>query len=146
MHALYILILLLCVTYSCSFGQGIFNKMQYEAQAGVYISSNKVNPFWLHTNQYGIVPLKSGIATFRGAAYKEYDSTQNAAGKLRKFGYGYGANMAVNVGRENSILLPEAFVKLRYNIFELYGGRKKEVFGLVDTTLTSGSYIWSGNA
>lgn len=42
--------------------------------------------------------------------------------------------------------MPEAYLKVRYGSFEFYGGRKREMMGLVDTTLTSGSYIWSGNA
>jgi hypothetical protein len=120
--------------------------MQYQAEAGVYVSSNGENPFWLRTNQYGVVPLKSGIAALRGAIYKEYDSTYNAAGKLRKFALGYGLNVAANVGQTNNIYIPEAYVKLRYRVFEIFGGRRKEIFGLVDTSLTSGSYIWSGNA
>jgi hypothetical protein len=146
MRSLFKLILLLCITYSCSFGQGIFDKMQYHAEAGVYVSSNKENPFWLRSNQYGIVPLKSGIGTIRGGIYKEYDSTYNAAGKLRKFNYGFGVNVVANLGQASKVILPEAYVKLRYKAFEFYAGRRKEIFGLVDTSLTSGSYIWSGNA
>jgi hypothetical protein len=37
-------------------------------------------------------------------------------------------------------------VKIRYGAFELFAGRKREIIGLVDTTLSAGSYIWSGNA
>ncbi|WP_373511125.1 hypothetical protein [Persicitalea sp.] len=35
---------------------------------------------------------------------------------------------------------------MRYGAFELYAGHRREIVGLVDTTLTAGSYIWSGNA
>ncbi|GAB2520284.1 capsule assembly Wzi family protein [Spirosoma aerophilum] len=54
--------------------------------------------------------------------------------------------MVTNVGATNQILLPEAYTKGRLGAFELYAGRRREVVGLVDTLLTSGSYIWSGNA
>ncbi|KAF4530856.1 hypothetical protein B566_EDAN018889, partial [Ephemera danica] len=41
--------------------------------------------------------------------------------------------------------IQEAYAKAKWKAFELYAGRRKEIQGLVDTTLTSGSYIWSGN-
>ncbi|GAB3986923.1 capsule assembly Wzi family protein [Spirosoma daeguense] len=44
------------------------------------------------------------------------------------------------------MLLPEAFVKVRRGIFEAYIGRVREKFGLADSTLSTGSYPWSGNA
>ena len=73
--------------------------------------------------------------------YRVTDST----GYRPKFDWGYGLNTVVNVGSENQLILPEAYVKGRLGAFELYVGRRKEIIGLVDTLLTSGSYIWSGN-
>jgi len=51
-----------------------------------------------------------------------------------------------NVGAENNLILPEAFGKLRWKQWELMAGREKQIVGIVDTTLSSGSYSWSGNA
>ena len=42
--------------------------------------------------------------------------------------------------------MPEAYVSLDLGHFSLWGGRKKEIIGLGDSTLTSGFYSWSGNA
>lgn len=127
------------------FSQAIFSQVKYQLESGVYISTSNQTPFWLRSNQYGIVPLESQFLTMRGAAHKEYDST-NEQNKLKKLSYGYGASFAVNVGKKSNLFLPEAYLKVRYGAFEIYGGRRKEIVGLVDTTLTSGSYIWSGNA
>lgn len=139
-------IFFLCFCGSICFSQAIFSKVKYQLESGLYISTSNQTPFWLRSNQYGIVPLESQFLTMRGAAHKEYDSTKNNQNKLKKFGYGYGASLAANVGKKSNLFLPESYLKVRYGVFEIYGGRRKEIVGLVDTILTSGSYIWSGNA
>ena len=127
-------------------GQNPFDKIKYQAESGIYLSTSGKTPFWLRSNQYGIVPLESQILTLRGSLNKEYDSTYTSSKRLNRFNYGYGIYAVVNVGKANQILLPEAYIKVRYGAIEFYGGRRKEIVGLVDTALTSGSYIWSGNA
>ena len=117
----------------------VFQNLYYELEAGAIVATAPTAPFWLRANQYGEVPQESQVFTLRAQMRKEYDST-------RKFTYGYGARVVANGGRRNQILLPEAYVKARYGAFELYGGRRREIVGIVDTLLTSGSYIWSGNA
>lgn len=129
----------------CS-SQTLFSNVKYQVETGSFLSTSGIVPFWLRSNQYGIVPLHSPILTFRGSAHKEYDSTENNNQKLKKFGIGYGFWGVANVGKQSGLLLPEAYLKVRYGAFEFYGGRRREIIGLVDTTLTSGSYIWSGNA
>lgn len=117
--------------------------IRYELEAGGMISTGKTLPFWMRTNQYGEVPLESGIVTFRGQLRKDYEK-QN--GKKNRFSYGYGVRGVANVGRTNELILPELYGKIRFGAVELYAGRRKEIVGLVDSTLSSGSYIWSGNA
>lgn len=136
----------LCLCSSICFSQALFSKVKYQLESGMYISTSNQTPFWLRSNQYGIVPVESPFLTVRGATHKEYDSTINQQNQPKKFSYGYGINTIVNVGKSSQILLPEAYIKLRYGAFEFYGGRRREIFGLVDSSLTSGSYIWSGNA
>ncbi|WP_460946696.1 capsule assembly Wzi family protein [Spirosoma daeguense] len=63
-----------------------------------------------------------------------------------KFSYGYGIRAVVNTGKINQVLLSELYGKVRYGAVEISAGRRREIIGLVDTTLSSGSYIWSGNA
>jgi len=137
---------IILVSVNTSFAQTFFSKTKYQLETGTYLSTSGITPFWLRSNQYGIVPLSSPILTFRGSAHKEYDSTKNENQKLKKFGYGYSFWGVANIGKQSRLLLPEAYLKVRYGAFEIYGGRRREVIGLVDTTLTSGSYIWAGNA
>ena len=126
----------------------IKREIKYTAEAGTIISTNGETPFWLRANQYGTVPNQSPIFTLRGSVSSDYKKaiTKEDQYKLSKFDWGYGLNIVGNVGKENQFLIPEAYVKAKYGAFEIYAGRRKETFGLVDSTLSSGSYIWSGNA
>ncbi|MEA5461290.1 capsule assembly Wzi family protein [Arcicella sp. LKC2W] len=123
-------------------------EIKYTAEIGTILSTNGETPFWLRANQYGIVPSQSPILTLRGTISSDYKKaiTKEDHYKLSKFDWGYGLNVVGNIGNENQVLIPEAYVKAKYGAFEIYAGRRKEIFGLVDTTLSSGSYIWSGNA
>ena len=126
----------------------IEREIKYTAEVGTIISTNGETPFWLRANQYGIVPNQSPILTLRGSVSSDYKKavTKEDQYRLSKFDWGYGLNMVGNVGKENQFLIPEAYVKAKYGAFEIYAGRRREIFGLVDSTLSSGSYIWSGNA
>ncbi|MVM32838.1 capsule assembly Wzi family protein [Spirosoma sp. HMF4905] len=120
----------------------------FRAELGSYITSQTSVPFWLRTNQYGIVPLKGSIGTIRLGAYSDYRSfkTNEKAGSRRRFDWGYGTEVVANGGVANQLILPEAYVKIRYGTVEFYAGRRRELFGLADSTLSTGSYAWSGNA
>ena len=123
-------------------------EIKYTAEVGTYISTDGNTPFWLRANQYGTVPLTSPIVTLRGSISSDYKKaiTREDQYKLSKFDWGYGLNIVGNVGKENQFLIPEAYIKAKFGAFEIYAGRRREIFGLVDSTLSSGSYIWSGNA
>lgn len=142
----FLLVITFLFNFSYSNSQSILANTKHELEAGTFFSTANTTPFWLRSNQYGIVPLRNPFFTIRASAYKNYDSTIYVNKKLKKFDYGYGLGGVINAGNQSSILLPEAYLKVRYGAFEFYGGRRKEMFGLVDTILTSGSYIWSGNA
>ena len=118
----------------------------YQLEAGTILSATTKTPFWLRTNQYGSVPYNAPSATVRVGLAADYDTSRT------KFDVGYGADLIVN-GSYNIdfsptpvVFLQQAYVKARYGILEAYVGRRREIFGLVDTLLTSGSYSWSGNA
>lgn len=138
--------LLFCFVLPTCLAQVFTKNIKYQLETGGYFSTSRQTPFWLRSNQYGTVPLESQIITFSGMVHKDYDSTQNGHHGLKKFSYGYALNPVINIGKVNMLLLPEAYLKARYGVFELYCGRKKEIVGLVDTLFTSGSYIWSGNS
>ncbi len=114
---------------------------------GIGVGGTKT-PFWLRANQYGIVPLSGSVGTVRLGAYADYRlvRTDSTAPRPRRFDWGYGVNVVANAGSTSQLILTEAYAKVRFHQIEFYVGRRREMMGLVDTTLTSGAYSWSGNA
>lgn len=145
-------LLLICIR-TVGVSQLLRQPNRYTAEAGGYGATSTATPFWLRANQYGIVPNQTPALTLRGGVYSDYDSTDRTTTTWRggRFDVGYGLNVVVNMGAnqlayEKAVLLPEAYVKVRRGIFEAYVGRRREIFGLADSTLSTGSYAWSGNA
>lgn len=142
MYAASVCLLMSQITYA----QTVRQKIRYEVEAGTYLSTTESNPFWIRSNQYGEVPLESNGFTLRAQAKKEYEPLIYRKKGTGKFSYGYGIRAVLNAGKVNQVLLAELYGKVRYGAFEFSAGRRREVMGLVDSTLSAGSYIWSGNA
>lgn len=121
--------------------------MVYNSELGGYVSGSDRLPFWLRANQWGQVALTSPVGTARlGLRYQTFDSLADSTGPASRLRWGFGIEGVGNLGKENDFLLPEAYVKVRWKKWELMAGREREMLGIVDTTLTSGSYSWAGNA
>lgn len=133
MHRIVFLFILLSLSATAQF------PVHLETGAGAYLNSGN-SPFYLRSNKYGVVPKDGNVAYLYGRVSKDYDSTN------KKMDYGFVFEPYFNAGKSTEFLLPEAFVKAKYRAIEFYGGRRREIVGLTDTLLTSGSYIWSGNA
>ncbi|GAB3996197.1 capsule assembly Wzi family protein [Spirosoma daeguense] len=127
-------------------------RINYSVELGGIGATDSQIPFWLRTNQYGIVPLRGSFGTGRLSAMKDYHpKTDSTTHRKSRFDWGFGLNAVVNVGQPTSrystnFLLPESFVKAQFGKVELFVGNRKETYGLGDTTLTSGNVAWSGNA
>jgi hypothetical protein len=96
-------------------------------------------PFFLSRLQYGAVPLDNpGIVAIvrNGKIYN----------LKKKYDWKYQVQATGWAGKQNDFWLTEAYVSGRRGNWELWAGRRKEVYGLGDTAMTSGFYAWSGNA
>ena len=107
---------------------------------GSYISPDHV-PFWLRSSQFGSIPLDNASVGFIGTATRDYDKKNH-----KLFDWGASIEARANIGNHSNFTLIEGYAKLRFSIFEIRGGRSKEVTGLIDTTLSSGAFAVSGNA
>ncbi len=143
------------------------------AEAGVYVSSSDRIPFWLRANEWGRVPVEASIGTARlGLHYQSPVTYADSAHRKARFNWSVGvegvANAGArpqvllaesygkmqwrwtedlaNTGAKSRVLLPEAYAKIRWRWLELMAGRERQIIGIVDSTLSSGSYSWSGNA
>jgi hypothetical protein len=108
-----------------------------EAQ-GIYTSGNTV-PFWLRSDQFGSIPLSGTSGSFIGKFRKDYDSTKTLDWGVSFEGRG-------NFGKQSQFILIEGLIKAHAGIFELKAGRSKDIIGITDSTLSSGSFSISGNA
>ena len=99
-----------------------------------------VVPFWLRSNQYGSIPLDGASLSLIGSARKDYDLPGD-----KLFDWGASFEGRANLGQGSNLILIEGYGKIRLSIFEFKAGRSKEIMGLCDTTLSSGSFSLSGN-
>ncbi|MDQ1087366.1 capsule assembly Wzi family protein [Siphonobacter sp. SORGH_AS_1065] len=117
-------------------------------QADGLTGGDQQTPFWLRANEFGLIPLKGPAGIFRAGASLNFATALPDSNKAnrRKLDWGLGVEGVQITGPEKQFVLPEAYAKLRYGRVELWGGRRKEFIGITDTTLTSGSIVWSNNA
>jgi hypothetical protein len=108
-----------------------------EAQA--IVSDAGVTPFWMRSLQYGSVPMENPGLILRAWNGKGYNIK-------KKYDWKYEVEATGWTGKRNDIWLTQAYISGRRGKWELWAGRRKEVYGLGDTTMTGGFYIWSGNA
>lgn len=143
----FLLFSLLLLVSTGGFGQAIpdttTRQRAFFIEVGGVVASAPQTPFWLRSRQYGLVPLSNpaGIARLGGVRY--VGDPANPRRVNVKLGVEGVLNLAPDASR---VLLPEVYASFRLGGFELYGGRRREMFGLTDTLLSSGSYAWSGNA
>ncbi|WP_255035787.1 capsule assembly Wzi family protein [Lacihabitans soyangensis] len=136
-----IILLILC-TFWCTgtlFAQKK-QKAKYSVELGGFYSINNTIPFWLRSNQFGAFPNTDNTVLFRQNLESRKDTSK------ANFKTSYCFDMVLFVGSQAKIIIPEAFYRVDYKKFALTVGRRKQVHGLVDSTLSSGSITWSGNA
>lgn len=115
-------------------------KVEYSVELGVFYSINNKIPFWLRSNQFGAFPSTDNTVMFRQNLASLKDTSS------KKFKAQYCADVALFVGSQAKIVIPEAFYGISYKKIAMFAGRKRQVHGLVDSTLSSGSITWSGNS
>ncbi|OZI06706.1 hypothetical protein BWI93_18835 [Siphonobacter sp. BAB-5385] len=139
--------LLLVLLPTSLFAQGIFKDNEtYTARLQLLAGGNL--PFWMQARQYGTIPAQGPVtqASFSIAADYQRPSKTRPYLRRKSWDWGYGVNVTTNAGATNQILLPELYLKSRWGALEVYIGKRKETFGLADSTLGVGPYSWSGNA
>jgi len=123
---------------------GVFGQENYitsEVQlSGSYVTSGNI-PFWLRSNQNGDFPgggISSGIS---GIIRKDYGKDHPGC-----FDWSACVEGRINLGQHFDIKLIQGNARAKLSVFELSAGRSRELTGLCDTLLSSGSFSISGNA
>ena len=127
-------------------GTKLQKPFEYIVKSDIFLFSKKA-PFWSRANQYGTIPTAKNIAYSNQISVKKNYQYDSSGLFTHLLGWGAGVNPIFNVDTNSKLLLPEGFLKIRLGSFEVWGGRRKELYGLVgDSLLSSGSYSWSSNA
>ena len=120
-----------------SFSQGL-KKPDYYLETGTAISAGKQTPFWLLSNQYGVLTpnkfngwVKTGIHTSLSD---------------KKIDYDYNLELVNRYSNKNEIYIHQAYLRLKLYFINIQAGRMEEKFGNQDSSLSSGGLLWSGNA
>jgi len=119
------------------------NLKKNESSRSIYIGSilgSSNTPFWFKANQYGTIPVNTPALHINANAFN------TILLKNQNWKFGYGFEVVGNIAKSSQFLLPQAYLKLNFKTWELYVGRRKELFGIADSTIGTGSYSWSGNA
>lgn len=133
-------IILLLATFSIVNSYSQEKKTSYDLNSTAGYTTNGHVPFWLRSNQYGSVPLDNASLSLTGAAHKDYKTN-----KKRFIDWGVSFEGRANIGNKLKFTLIDGHGKVRIGIFEIRAGRSKEITGLCDSSLSSGSFSVSGN-
>ncbi len=113
--------------------------LSLEGEAGFLGASADRQPFWLVANQWGRFDPRSSNAylVLQGAWTRQ---------PRRWLSYQLGGEVLARGSQSPSLHAVAAYAQLRVGFLEAYVGRQREVLGTVDTLLSSGSLVESGNA
>jgi len=130
-------ILAIALISSCSFSQGL-KKPDYSFETGASFSTGKQTPFWLLSNQYGLLTpnkfngwVKVGVHTNLSEKNIDYD---------------YALELVNRYSNKNEFYIHQAYVRLKVYFVNIQAGSMVETFGNQDSSLSSGGLLWSGNA
>lgn len=112
---------------------------QYTATFFAAGSSGSSLPFWLSSNQYGTIDPSSSNAGLQVGLHQPF--TQR-----HEIDYAFGAEMVGRASRHATAHVHELYGRLQYRGLQLTAGRREQMFGRVDTSLSLGSVTWSQNA
>jgi hypothetical protein len=133
------MILSILVSFFTSLVTPVDTSIHTTVEAQAIVSDAGVTPFWMRSLQYGSVPMENPGLVLRAWNGKGYNLK-------KKYDWKYEVEATGWTGIQNDIWLTQAYVSGRRGKWELWVGRRKEVYGLGDTAMTSGFYSWSGNA
>ena len=135
----------LFVSLLCKAQDTLITERKNFVESGLMLASGSQTPFWLKSNALGVVPNTGQNFMLQAGFYQQYTKKNNI---FKKYSWGYGLRTVANINEKGvDFLLPEAYLKAKIGIFEIWGGRRQEVIGLSDSSgLGTGPITWSSNA
>lgn len=114
--------------------------LEYRVEAQGSFSSGKT-PLWLNANKYGLSSLKENNGYLRGSLIRPLRTDS-----LRRWGVGYGLDVAVPYNYTSHWVIQQAFAEVRWLHGALEIGSKERAMELKNNRLSSGSQTLGINA
>ena len=121
--------------------RSLFDSLAYRAEVQATVSGGDHNPLWLNANKYGLSSLKNTNGYLRGAIERPLCLDNG-----RKWGVGYGLDVAVAAGFTSTLVVQQAFVEARWLKGTLTIGAKEQPMELKNQELSSGAQTFGINA
>lgn len=117
-----------------------FDNVEYKIETQVSASHGKT-PLWLNANKYGLSSLDEFNGYLRGSVIRPLSTDAE-----RKWGIGYGLDVAVPVNYTSNIVVQQAYAEGRWLHGVLSIGAKEYPMELKNNSLSSGSQTLGKNA
>lgn len=136
------LLLIMCSPLTMNGQQhSLTDSLHYRAELQTTLSSGDNTPLWLNANKYGLSSLKTANGYLRGAVYRPLSADDG-----RKWGVGYGADVAVAAGFTSKLVVQQAYVEGRWLKGVLTVGAKEYPMELKNQELSTGAQTLGINA
>ena len=127
---------------TCLFAQEkdtLSNATTYRIKAFGSAATGSQTPFWMVSNQYGVIPLDAGNGYLRAGAFHH-----------QQFGKGFhweaGLELVGAIPRYKNVYIQQIYAEIGYKCLLLNVGSKERYRSLWDKNLSSGDIIESPNA
>ena len=121
--------------------RSLTDSLCYRAELQTTLSTGDNTPLWLNANKYGLSSLKTANGYLRGALSRPLSADDG-----RKWGVGYGVDVAVAAGFTSTLVVQQAYVEARWFKGTLTVGAKEYPLELKNQELSSGSQTLGINA
>lgn len=118
----------------------VFSDINAYAEAQTTVGNGR-NPLWLNANKYGLSSLDSDNGYLRMAVERDV-----AADSCRRWGVGYGLDVAAAYNNTSTLIVQQAYFEGRYKLGTLTVGSKQQPMELRDNELSSGAQTLGINA
>lgn len=115
-------------------------------EASLLASTSGYTPLWQRSLVYGSIPYQGPGTILKGYIGKVYEVPLKQYHRRKTYDWRYEIEAVGFLGKEIDFRLVQAYLAGRAKKWELWVGRRKEVIGLGDSTLSSGFWSMSGNA
>lgn len=121
--------------------RSVTDSLSYWTEMQTTLAGGDHNPLWLNANKYGLSSLKTASAYFRGTLKRPLSADDD-----RKWGLGYGVDIAVATGFTSTVVVQQAYVEGRWLKGTLTVGAKEQPMELKNQELSTGSQTFGINA